>query len=429
MKRSASYGGSRKRMRASYGKVVKDVTHAPRALTIKGKKAVRVKKVKKIKVSKSLRAKITKVIDKVDSVRGNVTDHYIGGRMFAASRQQNVFKDAGCNSFTPWLFTLPYFQDVVSQLWNAKAPCVPGTSGQTKFQISTAGNFSSKDLKFKIKNSYSLYCFKNGTQHTVNIVLCVCVPKFKGVTLEWAPTTLQGQDLGGGVVAEQTAFLGGSAVWENGLAQDYALGWNRQGYSPTGQGLNGVTALQNPNISDLFRSPSHCRTLANHFKVEEIKIRLLPGQSVEHKIQGPQELEVDFAKQYKNNLFQSVQRFSRNVFAIVYNDSNHIAKNGGVLGFTNAVPGRFSDQVDKESAGFAITAERSDYCSVMMPEQAGFTFTATTTAGTQQPLNNRVAHTRMTIYDKPAFDTTAEEVIDLAVMNPVTNVNAGTGGT
>jgi len=109
-----------KRKRGSSSGVVLDRTYAKKTYSVKNKKAVKVKKIKQVKVGKLLRAKINKVIEvKEDFVKGSCTNVYLGGKMYAKSRQQAVFRGAGCcvTLNNGWHFTLPMFYDVCNTLF------------------------------------------------------------------------------------------------------------------------------------------------------------------------------------------------------------------------------------------------------------------------------------------------------------------------
>lgn len=415
---------------------VLDSTSAPGPVWVKNKKVVKVRVPKKVKVSSALAAKIKKVIDHKIKVGGSYTNHYLGGIMFADSRVQTVFANCGIeyDSLSSWLFTAPQFLDAVSVLWNGKPNRPPGASFNYNTQFQNSDNFDTKTTTFTVKDSYSVYTFKNGTQHTVNLILCIGVPKKKMSGCEWAEETNLVQDAAGTAVANELACTGLYESWVDSLNRDTLMGYQKQGYFPSSV-VTGQPTLKNASVNDLFRDPTACKTLRNRFAVEEVHIRLMPGQVVKHRIQGPKGLDVDMSKMYDaNGVLLNIQKYSRSVCGIVYNDPTFIAlasTTNSQLPFVNAVGGRYADQIDVASAGFAITTERTDHYSLTMPEQAGFTLDSIV-LGNDQPLDSRFPRTVMNVYDVPAaaiLPDKSRQLVDLSVMNPIANVNPVNSGT
>jgi len=418
----------RKTNSASYKKVI-DTTTAPSSYKVKNRKAVAVRVPKKIKVSPKLKAKIMKVINKkVLNITGSVTDHYIGGSMACIDREQNVVSKAGSTRPSGWHFTVPAFHDAASVLFNNKLPTNDAT---VKYRLGQAGGFNSKNITYEVKNSYSVYTFKNNTQHQVTLKLLIAVPKRKGGTLEWLPNQQNGQTAEGGSAAAADAFTDLPNAWQFALDQDTFLGTSIQGFSPHGVSLPSGVVLQNPNIADIFRLPTNSRSFNNLYKCEIITLEMLPGQTVNHTLQGPKGLNIDMAKMYVNNLCQSVQKYSRNVAAIVYNSPNAIANVITLTGAsTGAVTGRFADKVDNADAGFDIHVECMDHFTIVMPEQTGFVYPTDQTPGVTQTLGQRRSRTNYNVYDKAKADPPSQattQIIDLSVMNPQQPVQAGPG--
>lgn len=430
---SSRYKSSRKRIKGASSYRVVDVTGAPKSMWIKNKKAVKVRMPKKIKVSPMLKAKIQKVIDNKKHVSGSHTLKYLGGRMFSQSRTQNVFESAGAGANVPgFLFTAGQILDAASNLWSSKALRTPAGNYNWMYQLQNSDNFNPETAQIFVKNSFCSYEFKNGSQHTVNIILCVGVPKKKGSNIEWLPDAKSVQDGDGNVTANDSALISLRKSWEDSLATDLGLGLFKQGYSAVGSGLTGVVTLQNPSIADIERLPSNSRTLRNRYKVEEIHLRLLPGQTVKHKIQGPKGYMLDCGKCYDpSGKWINMHSFSRSVMAIVYNDPNFVAvvpSGGGNM--TNAVCGRFADQIDTQEAGFAIAVERTDHFSLACPEQTGFTLDSIV-LGQDQALDQRYPRQLYSVIDVAAAipGSGTSQVVDLSVMNPAINVNSGNSGT
>lgn len=413
-----SYNGSRK---------VVDRTSAPSTYSVKNKKAVKVRVPKKVKVSKKLKAKIMNVIDKkVLHIKGSITDNYIGSGIWANNRTQNIFNGCNIGPSQGWHFTVPMFFDAACVLFSNR---VASSTGSVKYNLQTAPNqsFPFKNLVMDIKDSWSSYLFKNNSQHCVTIILCIAVPKQRGGGLEWNANS-QTSQTDAGLVADPEAFRPLTAQWQAALDDDVIKGYLLPGFSPTGGALDAPPVIRAPSVNDLFRSPSSSKALKNFYSIEEIKLTIQPGQEVVHRIQGPKGITLDFAKMYKNNVFMSFQKFSRNVAAIVYNTPNAIANVSPAGILSGAVSGRFADQIDTQNAGFLIHVERKDHFSIRMPEQTGFVLPDVYPGAKTQNLLNRVSKTQYNIIDQPAAALdNARNLVDLSVMNPQQPVAAGPG--
>lgn len=429
--------------------VVRDVTTNNKPVSIKNKKAVKVKKIKKVKVSAKLKAKIMKVIDKkVLHVNGSYSDNFAGFSFMAKNRVQEVplYGLAGYQPVTktilgvstnvqtsPWHFTLGDYMNAASVLFNKKP--IP-TDTYDKYSFASAGSFNAANFILDVRDSFSWYTFKNGTQHAINFTLCVCVPKRKGTTLEWDGDALKGQNRIGDVISNEQAFQNPHFHWVQSLAQDVTLGNTLQGYNCNGGDVTAAPSLNNPFILDMFRMPTESRTFNAMYKVETIRFHLQPGQEVKHKLQGPQKMTIDFSKQYQNDLLMNVQKYSRAVMGILYNSPVALASFPTTVG-VDAVPGRWADQIDRAEAGFGLFVERSDHISIKVPEQAGFTFPTVTAnvttgavniSGTQQVLNMRVPRQVSNNWFKQCSNNTNRQVVDLAIMNPQQPVGDRSGG-
>lgn len=408
---------------------VKDVTNGLAPLRIKGKGNVKVRVPKKVKVSAKLKAKIMKVIDKkVRHVYGSYTDHYMGYQLTASNRCQNVIPIlAGDSSFH---FTTQGFLNAASVLFNDKG--IPATA-VGRYKQDVAGTMQPRNTIIDVNDAWSMYTFKNGTQHTIQFTICVCVPKRKGSCQEWNESKL-GQTAGGADIAVEDALVSGYSSWVDALNTDAGFGLIMNGYMPDPVGsVDSVVTVRAPSVLDMWRRPDQCPTFRNSWKVEYINIVLQPGQQCSHKIQGPQKITIDYGKLYANDVLQNVQKYSRSVFGILINTPNALARINtstgvGVLG----TAGRWADRIDNTAAGFGVFVERTDHWSIKLPEQAGFTLT-TNTIGATQTLNKRVSK-QLTNNYFAAFGGTVLtpdtlEVIDLAVANPQAPVtNAPTGG-
>jgi len=411
---SGSSYGSNKRTKYSRQKtVVRDRTTGIKPLVTRNKKAVRVKVPKKVKVSGQLKAKIMKVIEKkIQHVNGSYTDNWSGQIMAPLSRRQNVIDPLG---YTPLHFTSNAFLNVASVLFNKK----PVPTNVLDWAAPQALNmFDSKNIIIDVKDSYTYYTFKNGSQHVIELTLCVCVPKKKGFTAEWIQATGAGIKNDGTTVANSAAYYGPAEMWNTALIEDYDNGLLLQGYMPpTNDNVGAV--LSQPAITDMWRRPTESPTFNNMWKTETIRIVLQPGQVCVHKIQGPQGITIDYSKMYQNDILLNVQKYTRGVIAIVVNQPNVLTNvnNQGVGDAGTA--GRWADQTNTVEAGFGLYVERTDHYSIKMPEQTGFT--VTDILGDQQVLNMRRPRSVNNNWfpaHPDAPEGRIEEVLDLSIMNP-----------
>jgi len=411
-------------------------------VNIRNKKAVKVKKVKKVRVSKKLKAKIMKVIDKkMNFITGSYTDTFIGDQIGPIQRGQFVPMHAlagyrqvddgsipGGSAFgTPWHFTIPEFINAASCLFNRK-PIPANSYEKYKCSINTGtlteqnSNFGINSFICDVRDSYSWYTFKNGTQHAVNFALLVCVPKRKGSCTEWNTDRLYGTNDQGQDIENNEAIQGPYFHWVQSLNQDQIQGQLLLSYRPTPDTITGAPTLGSASVNDLFRMPTESKNFNTMYKTEVVRFYLQPGQEVKYKLQGPKNLHIDCTKEFRNGIFMNVQRYSRAVSGIIYNSPNSIVK---VVDGKNqqGTSGRWTDTIDKQSAGFALFIERTDHISLKIPEQAGFVFPNATDvnqlAGKTQTLNLRRPRQINNIWAYGLNDDTGtKECVDLAVMNP-----------
>jgi len=412
---------------------VQDRVAANKTVSVRGAKNVKVKKVKKVKVGKKLKAKIMKVIDsKVLHVNGSYTDNYQGHMIGPINRSQFVSQAGlaghktvidpsipGGGAFpTAWHFTINEFVNAASILFNNKP--IP-TDSWGKYRLTDKECFPIKNFILDVRDSWSWYTFKNGTQHAINFALVVCVPKRKGTTIEWSPSSMQGYNFEGVLVNNQQAFQFPWWSWFQGLENDVIRGNTLRGYGVAADSVTTTPAPQDPSPYDTFRMPNESKSFNTLWKTEVVRFYLQPGQEVKYKLQGPKGITIDCGKQFQNDLFMNVQKYSRAVMGILYNSPNAIAKfEAGKT--TLAMPGRWADVIDRTDAGFGLFIERSDHCSIRVPEQAGFRFPVvdefSDISEKQQLLDMRVPKQCTNNWFDPAPAATTREVVDLAVMNP-----------
>lgn len=408
-----------KRKSSSRVKVVKDYTSGVPTLRVKNRKVVAQSVPRKVKVSGKLKAKILKVITKkVDHISGSYTDNFQGVGGICKDRQQSFLPQPGLTNFH---LTTNQFLNAASVLFNNKAP---PTSTLLACAGQAVGQFPIKSTKLEVRNSYSYYTFKNGTQHMIQLTLCICVPKKKSGNIEWVEGSYFTQNNEGASVANPNALLAPGPCWVQSLAEDSLNGLVINGIMPSAV-VTDPSSVRAPSIDDMWRLPTESPTFKSQYGVEYVRLALQPGQVVVHKIQGPKNITIDYAKLYTGqNVMQNIQKYSRAFLGILINSPNAIATVKKTTGnITNAVAGRFADKIDTLNAGFGVFVERTDHYSITMPEQTGFIVPAVPVAagGTQLmgQRRNRIINNNYFAPGPAAPDETFDvEVVDLAVANP-----------
>lgn len=372
---------------------------------IYNKKVVKQKGAKKVKVAPRLRKAIKQVIDSV-KVHGSITNHYLGGYIAAQDRKQTVQSGDGSiiNSAGTWMFDLTSIADAAAQLFHKKA-ALNTSAGMNPF---STGNFDPATLQLNVRNSYSILRYKNITPHCIVLKLFVCVPKKKSANIvNDNPTSAYGKFNVSKTVEDSLATP--YQYWQKSLAIDITNGYVLPGnFGGSATGAN--------SIQDFYREPTQSKSFNNGYKVEKIQFHIEPGQTIVQRIQGPKNMFVDYGKNWEQDVFMNIQKFSRGVIPVLYNTLN--AK-------VNAVPaasfGRFADVTDTPAKGYALAVERTDHYSITMPEQVGFTLTSATTP-TVYDLELRRPRTKVNIFD---VDSPANTIgcLDLSKENPVQNVS------
>lgn len=236
-------------------------------------------------------------------------------------------------------FTPEHFLDAASVLWNQKVMAANKT-------ILGAGNFNTRSFKARINNSWFKTEFRNNSQRTYMLSIVTLKPK------------------------SVASFAGSDPLsfWTDCLTKDLPVG--------TGTGPN----VANMNRQMLGVSPSILPAFKQYFDMDVIKVELQAGQSYKYFLQGPKDFDFDMNKCYNGDDFQTVQKWSRWIYAQTYVD---------LVGTDGAAPGRILNDTQLTFIGKGIIMEHTYHYDIGIPEQAGFNFTAVTAAGTVQPLDQR----------------------------------------
>lgn len=241
----------------------------------------------------------------------------------------------------PNLFDPAWIQYVASVLFNqAPATATP--------LIGNAGNFSPRTLRVDVIKQAVTYRCVNNTARTLTVKFWDLSPKSRNFGNGFNPLTF----------------------WENLFAQEAANAPN----SPNVFGISTKTLYAHPKLSAAFR---------NLYTLDETIVNIEAGKEYVHKLKGPNMKLYDFQKFWSGSsptagIFDNQQSFVKHTMVCVYND---------LTTTTLSATGRFTDIVSNSPYGLLI--EQTTYTKICMPEQAGFTWPATTPTSGAQPLNKR----------------------------------------
>lgn len=247
------------------------------------------------------------------------------------------------------IFDLFGVMNTAGVLWKSKVP--PPLGANT---IDTAKDFSSKTAKIHAKNLTCKINFTNNSQRVYNIKLYTIAPKHEDDNIEprgeWdvLTTTM-------GVTTSDTA---------------------------------GNANVTGTSIYEIGSSPTIYKAWMHNFKYEIKKIRLMPGQTYSHFIQGPQDITYDYAKHWDGNTFNARSKPERWLMVQYHADllatDSYIADGDqpGNVGFpveVNPTPnhGALFD-------GKGVLVEMIQSWHLGMPEQTGFVYPVSTAAGVTQ---------------------------------------------
>ncbi len=387
----------------------------------KGSKKVKgiVHRKKSVHVSKPLRKKIQKVIDgnaykgtyhttrfgtigittTGNSGIGNIEDITVkmGGypAEFAFSKQN---KD--CNSYNRWWFGQPlqfagatstasltvgsewqFFSplkivDAASVLWNSKT-IKADYSDQTRNMntvhqeangapvVGTNLSPQLKGLKIHVDNSYVKFIMKNSSQRSMKVCVYNCVPSIK------FPAQLP---LG----TFQTAL-----VTETDGANSAYMDATNPGFT----GINDAEGLfYNPQFE-----PNMMKSFRSTWKYEKKTIRLGPGESVTHSVQGPRGYILDYNKLYNAGGDNQGQAYKGTTMCVMMSvEPDLVYVTSGVVGDTQGVTGHFTAAVSAaNTVANPISIQWDEVYRLSIPEIAGFT-QQTGVIGDPQNLNLRL---------------------------------------
>nr|WAE42697.1 MAG: capsid protein [Cressdnaviricota sp.] len=261
------------------------------------------KKKRDVKVPRRLRKQVMKVIE-ADKCKGYFQETFTEGlTVNAADVQVPYCTPSQCNASSTnnagVLFDPAYFQNAAAVMWNGV------TNVQSKPAVltssATQNAFTTEALRLEVINSYATQVYRNITQRTYELKIYTC-----------APRSLQ--------VNNNAGVL---ATVSYGLNPLYA--WNTELNSLSTSGAAGTAGIQGQNVnqitsSQLHTSPKMCPGWNKSWKADITTVVLEPGQTYTHRIQGPQNYHMNYAKFYDGGMFVNQQKCCRYVMAIITTD-------------------------------------------------------------------------------------------------------------
>lgn len=192
--------------------------------------------------------------------------------------------------------------------------------------------------KFNVINSYEKYHMKNNTQQTLKVRAYTC--QIKNVQSNVSTTVI---DPNGATTANQVT-----------MDQTPTVGWTNSLATQTGKNVAGA------DIYRIGMRPESDPLWKKNWSFEVTEVILDPGQSHSFNIQGPKNMTLDYQKFYKEQQFQSIQKFSRYTFFLV--ESDLIQGSSTDFGLV----GRF-----KLAGTGCLLLERKLHISLTVPESTG----------------------------------------------------------
>ncbi len=429
------------------------------SIKVKGRKKIRsiVHRKKAVKVSRPLRKKIQKVIDG-ELAKGTYTttrfgtigitnsneatistiieiDKDMGGYpdSFAFQKQQKnspgynrwwfaqpiqkvgVTTAFGLIQGSEWQFFTPLkVIDAASVLWNRKAITVDYAIQTDNFNTvvvaatgapvagGTASDPGIKGFKVLIDNSYVKFTMKNNSQRTLKISVYNCVPKIK------FPNQLPLDSLQDGIIEEtdgaNTSYFGAHTTGFTSLQQAQAL-------------------LVNPQFE-----PSMCKSFAASWKYEKKVIRIDPGETITHSIQGPKGYLLDYRKLWDGGLDQGGLAYKQTSCCVMMSfEVDMVYSTAGVGSDTQGITGHYAQTQDAiNSLVEPLSIQWDEVYRLSIPDVTGFSKSAIgDTAGDAQVLNLRIPRRAFGNFTNTASDTVNptyiqydEENPGLAISNP-----------
>nr|WAE43213.1 MAG: capsid protein [Cressdnaviricota sp.] len=342
------------------------------AQTIVGSKKLNIKKKRMPKVTKKFKLKVQRALDP-NLIHGtydltfpqgffrmnlttasNNTQHCFSGLGTVAGAATFPFSDLG-----GWSFLADEFLKAASVLWNGQV----STTGADWCALNQANQLSVFNTKMYIRNSFTTYELKNLTQRVLIIrvwEMATKAPMGYDTTGPQQKYWFSSVD-GAGTIALSAA---GDLLAANHPAQNWTEGLNDDFTNSSGYRSIGATTAQ-LSVNTLDLNPSTSKGLKSNFKTAFLREYVMePGEMVKFKVNGPNNMEFDFAKCWRNNAFMSIQKFSRAIFFTVKQDLAVASSVNSASAPVFIASGRVIDF----NPAACLALERKDLIQLQMPE-------------------------------------------------------------
>lgn len=233
--------------------------------------------------------------------------------------------------------------DASAVLWHNKTPLSNG-------QASLADTTDNRITKIHVRDQYMITTFKNNARRTYHYKIYTIRPKRADVNLEpRGDFDLQLQK-------ELEASIGVDA----------------------GPNVSGI------NLETLGVNPEFVPGWSANWKFDHVNVKLEPGQTYVHRVNGLKDTTVDMNKYFQGDVFQPVQKYNCYVMCVFYGDL--IAHSSGSVGHYEDI----GDASDNVFDGKGVIISQEIVQKLSMPELAGFKGTGSALgAGVQQALTQR----------------------------------------
>lgn len=294
-----------------------------------------------------------------------------------ALQSTDISGTAGLVQGSEWQFFSPLkIVDAASVLWNSKLAAEDYASQTGNLNtvhvestglpvVGTQTNPNIKGLKIMIQNSYVKFKFKNNSQRAMTLCVYNVVPKIKFP----AQTPLQAfQDA---IIAEadgaNSAYMSAVTVNHTSTQQAQAL-------------------FANPAVE-----PNMFKTFTSSYKYEKVLIKIAPGETCSHSLQGPKGYELDYGKLWDAGVNkQSFAYKGTTMFCMISIIPDMAFMTAGINTTNQGVTGRYVANLSaQDKIADPVSIQWEEIYRLSIPEITGFK-TAAGAAGTMQVLNKKL---------------------------------------
>lgn len=311
---------------------------------------------KKVSVSKNFKDKVLK------SVASKEIVGYFRSIQFAdqqcglfANRQAIQFLPNSGLSLAGSLFNATRILHVAGRLWGNE-PAVQDPSFPVV--VGPSGNmYNWKNVQIEVKKQFWQFTAKNNTTRTMRVKVYQASPR-KSFT--------------------NTSFTSGGdplQLWDHGLDQLNHTGVFKGKYTNPLTGL----LVDYPYKEMLGMTPHMSRHVTDHYSLTSTEYLVQPGQDFDWTVTGPRGL-IDYSKFIENDVMMPFQKDDIWQFLVVEYD---IASSFADAAYTYHIPG------SGEDVGHRLIVQCKYACTIVMPEQTGFTEPTSISAGELQPMDLR----------------------------------------